>query len=87
MPIAPASGQTLGHGPRDQDRGVSAHHLQPDVVMEAGGVMLLDDELGPDRCGQRVDIRHVLEDVSSPDLVISMNDVMTTESSHSMGMI
>jgi hypothetical protein len=49
--LSPASGQTFGDGPGNQYRRLSVHHLQPHVVMESGGVMLLDDELVTDKCG------------------------------------
>ena len=56
MPLSPASGETLGNCPGDQDRCLTVDHLETEVVMESSGMMLLDHELFADRCSQRVDI-------------------------------
>ena len=54
--LSPALGETFGDRPGDQHRGIAVHHLQPDVVMLSGGVVLVDDKRRANRCGQRVDV-------------------------------
>ncbi len=54
--LPPTAGQALGHRPGDQHRACLVQHLQPEVVMEGSGVVLLDHELLADGRSQRVDV-------------------------------
>ena len=53
-PLAP--GQPLGHRPGDQDGGGAVEHLEAQVVVEPGGVVLMDDEGVARACPCDVDV-------------------------------
>ncbi len=59
MTLTAAPGQAFGDRPGDQNRALLVEHLQAEVVMEGGGVMLLDHEHLADGCRQRVDVRQL----------------------------
>src|SRR5690606_38166592 len=57
VPLPALARQPFRDGPGHQHRRVAVEHLEADVVVEAGGVMLLDHGSGAGGGGQGVDVR------------------------------